>query len=99
MKLQEALTKVREQNLTKQQLEDYHLMLSGLYGEMKIEIGTLKKEKAMFIADRKPEDSIISRKSAFEATKSGQRLIELESYASATSVMLGSIKSRLYSIY
>ena len=99
MTLQEALKKVREENLNKQQLEEYHLMLSGLYGDMKIEIGQLKKEKAMFIASRKPEDSIASRKADWEATKSGQRLIEMESYVSATSVMLSSIKSRLYSIY
>lgn len=99
MKLEEALKKVREENLSKQQLEEYHLMLSSLYGDMKIEIGGLKKEKAIFISQRTPEDSIASRKSDFEATKSGQRLIEMESYASATKVMLDSIKSRLYSLY
>lgn len=99
MKLEEALQKVREENMTKTELENYHLALSGLLADMKQEIASLKKEKAIFMSRRGQGESVVSRKIDWDATDRGQRLIEMEGKAGATSTMLGSIKSRLYTLY
>lgn len=99
MRLDEALKKVREENLTKTELESYHLALSGLHADMKQEIATLKKEKAIFMSQKDTQESIANRKVLWEATTQGQRLLEMIGHAGATSTMLSSLKSRLYSQY
>ena len=98
MKLIDLLQAVREDNLTKTQLESYHTTLSGLYGDLMINIAKLKKEKAMFEASD-PNASVAKMKVLWKARPEGQRLIELEGYARATSTQLRSLKNRLYSIY
>lgn len=108
LKLDEAFKKIREEDLDKQTLEHYHLALSGLLSDMKIEVATLKKEKALFMHDytrpmtsngKELRISVAQAKIEWESTKSGQRLIEMEGNVSATNTMVGSIKTRLYSIY
>jgi hypothetical protein len=99
MKLQEVLQKVREEDLGREDLENYHLALSNLFGEIKREMASLKKERALFMAGKAPEESVACRKVYWDATPSGQRLFELEGDASATKIMIDSVKSRLYSIY
>lgn len=99
MELAEALKKVREDNLTKTELEGYHLSLSGLLADMKLEVASLKKEKAIFMAGKAQGESIANRKVAWEATKQGQRLLEMIGHVGATKTMLDSLKSRLYSQY
>jgi hypothetical protein len=99
MKLEEALKKVREENLTKGELENYHLALSGLLADMKIEVSQLKKEKAMFMVQKEAQESIANRKVSWDATPRGQRLLEMIGNAGATKTMVDSIKSRLYTIY
>lgn len=98
MTLVEMLRAVREENLTKTDLEKYHTTLSGLYGDIQIEIAALKKEKAIFEASD-PNKSVAKMKVEWKATEKGQRLIELEGYARATSTQLRSLKNRLYAIY
>ncbi len=99
MKLEEALKKVREENLDKQQLENYHLALSGLLADMKIEVASLEKEKAIFMSRKEAGQSVADRKTEWGGTSQGQRLIEMKGKVSATTTMVGSIKTRLYSIY
>lgn len=100
MKLEEALKKVREENLDKQQLENYHLALSGLLSDMKMEVANLEKEQAIFMAkDFGEKMSVADRKVLWKATEKGQRLIEMKGKVSATTTMVGSIKTRLYSVY
>ena len=99
MKLEDALKKVREENLDKQQLENYHLALSGLLADMKLEVASLEKEKAIFMAKKESGQSVADRKIEWGGTQQGQRLIEMKGKASATITMVGSIKTRLYSIY
>jgi predicted metal-binding transcription factor (methanogenesis marker protein 9) len=96
--LVEAILAVREQNLTKSQLEDYSQM-SLLLSEMLVEASDLEKEEALFLAERAVGESVIARKITFKTTASGQRLIVLKRYISAVRTLLGSIKSRLYQIY
>lgn len=97
--LQEAIKMVREENLTKSQLEDYHNQMSLLLAEMQIEASSLEKEEALYLADRDNAESVISRKVSWKATQSGLRLLVLKRYISAVKTLLGSIKNRLYSIY
>lgn len=98
MTLLELLKAVREENLTKTQLESYHTTLSGLYGDLQLELARLKKEKAMFEASD-PNKSVAKMKVEWKATEKGQRLIELEGYARATATQLRSLKNRLFAIY
>lgn len=99
MQLQDAIKAVREENLTKTQLEDYHSQMSLLLAEMQIEASELEKDEALFLADRNVGESVISRKVAWKATQQGQRLIVLKRYISAVKTLLGSIKNRLYLTY
>lgn len=97
MKLLDLIKSVREENLTKDQLESYQTEISNLFAQMQIEMADLEKEEAIFI--EKSEGSVAQKKVTWKATPSGQRLIVLKRYATATRAILGSIKSRLYSIY
>lgn len=100
MKLEEAIKKIREENLTKDELEKYHLSLSGLLYDMKQEVASLEKAEALFMAkDFGEKMSVADRKVLWKATQQGQRLIEMKANVSSTNTMVGSIKTRLYSIY
>src|ERR1035437_1592144 len=99
MKLEEALIKVREENLSKDQLENYHLALSGLLADMKQEVASLEKLKAMFMARKEAGQSVADTKTQWGGTSEGQRLIEMKGNVSATNTMVGSIKTRLFSVY
>jgi len=95
--LKDLIVSVKEQNLSKDQLEAYRDQLSGLYAEMQMEMADLEKEEALFTG--KLDGSAISRKIAWKITESGLRLIMLKRYCLATKELLNSLKSRLYSFY
>ena len=102
MTLLELIKSVKEQKLSKEQLEDYRDQMSHLFAEMQLEMAELEKEEAIFMeawigTDQKA--SVPQKKVAWKITKSGQRLIVLKRYCLATKEMLNSLKSRLYSIY
>lgn len=100
MKLNELITAVKEQNLTKDQLEAYRDQLSGLYAQMQMEMAELEKLEALFMQrEYGDKNSVASVKLGWKGTEKGQRLIELKRYCLATKEMLNSLKSRLYSIY
>ena len=104
MKLQELIVKVKEKNLTKDQLEEYRNDMSEIFAQMQLEMADLEKEEALFmdiytINKRGNEASGVDKKIAWKATEAGQRLIVLKRYALATKELLNSLKSRLYSIY
>lgn len=99
MTLLELITKVKEKNLNKDQLEDYRDQMSSLFAEMQLEIAELEKSEAMFMGNKTAESSVAEMKVYWKATKEGQRLILLKRYCLATKEMLNSLKSRLYSIY
>ncbi len=98
MKLLDLFKAVKEESLSKQQLEDYHKEMSEMYAEMHIQMAVLKKEKAMFMV-RTPEIATASMKRAWEGSELGQRELELTGYIRATSAQLKSLKNRLYSQY
>lgn len=97
--LLEMLKAVREENLSKDSLENYHTTLSGLYGDIQIEIAGLKKDKAIFFIEADQALPDVKIKRLWDASEKGQRLIDLESYAKATRVQLLSLRNRLYSTY
>jgi len=92
------LEAVKEDSLTKTQLENYHTQLSGLYADLMVQIADLKKEKALFEA-ADPNLSVAKSKVLWKASERGQRLIQLEGYARATSTQLKSLRNRLYATY
>jgi hypothetical protein len=98
MKLIDLLREVKDEHLTKSQLEDYHTKLSALFGDIQLEMADLKKKKAIFEASD-PNDSVAKMKVRWKATPEGQRLIELEGYGRATNTQLRSLKNRLYAMY
>lgn len=97
--LKDLIIAVKEQKLSKDQLENYHSELSNVFAQMKLETADLEKEEALFMYGKQEDDSVANRKNAWKASKSGQRLIELDNYCLAVKTLLSSIKSRLYSIY
>lgn len=98
MNLQDLILAVREENLTKSQLESYHLALCNLKAELKQEFGVLKKEEALYLLGRKDE-SVASRKIAWGASERGQRRYEVESDIGSVNALLEGTKARLFSIY
>lgn len=99
MKLQELIVAIKDDKLTKDQLEGYHSELCNLKSQLYLELAELKKEKALFMVKRDAGVSIAARKEEWDATQRGQRKFEIESYISSTKALTDSIKSRLYSIY
>jgi len=99
MKLVEALKAVREENLSKEQLENYFTSLSGLFSDLQIELADLEKEEAIFMAkEQEISVSVAQRKIVWKATDLGQRLIMLKRYATATSTQLRSLKTRIFAL-
>lgn len=99
MKLIELIKSVVEQNLSKDQLEDYRNQMSSLFSQMMLEMAELEKSEALFMNTKTTEESVAQKKIEWKATEKGQRLIVLKRYALALKEMLNSLKSRLYSIY
>ena len=99
MKLIELIQAVREQNLSKDQLEDYRDQLSGLFAQMQLEMAELEKQEGLFMGKKEQDESVAELKVRWKATHEGQRLIELKRYCLATKELLNSLKSRLYSLY
>jgi len=93
---------VKEKNLTRDQLENYHQELTQMYAAIMVEIAGLKKDRPFFFdeyekAHEKTSEVRIERE--WQKSEKGQRLILLEAYVKATSKVLSSLKSRLFSIY
>lgn len=100
MTLLELFQAVKEETLTKTDLEKYRDALSNLYAEMQIEMATIEKSEAMYFYNRtNPETTDISIKRQWKATPDGQRQILLNRYLKATEKVLSSLKSRIYAQY
>jgi hypothetical protein len=99
MTLTELIVAVKEQNLSKDQLEEYQQQMSEVYAQMQFEMADLEKQEALYMNGKNEDESVANRKITWKATKEGQRLIVLKRYCIATKTLLNSLKSRLYSIY
>lgn len=96
MQLLELIKKVKERNLNKSQLEDYHSQLSSLFAEMQLEMSEIEKEEAIFMHGKSDDESVANRKISWKATDKGQRLLVLKRYQLAVKELLNSLKSRIY---
>lgn len=94
MTLQALIQAVKEEHLTREQLEAYGDQLSGLFAQFQMEIAELEKMEARYPMEN--FKSAIERKNNWKATPAGQRLIELKRYAIATKELINSLKSRVY---
>jgi len=99
MTLEALIKSVKEEGLSKDQLEVYRDNLSHLFAEMQMELANLEKAEALFMGAKTAEVSVAQRKIEWKMTTQGQRIIELKRYSLATKELLNSLKSRLYSIY
>ena len=99
MKLENLIIAVKENNLSKDQLENYQQEMSNVLAQMLFETATIEKEEALYMNGKSQEESVANRKITWKASEKGQRLIVLKRYIEATKVLLNSLKSRLYSIY
>jgi hypothetical protein len=97
--LRELILAVKEQNLTKTDLEKYRDAMSDLFANMQLEIAQIEKSEALFMNAKDDNKSVAQRKIEWKATPEGLRLIELKRYCLATKEMLNSLKSRLYQIF
>lgn len=98
MTLLELIKSVKDNKLTREQLEDYHSQMSNLFAEMQLEMADLEKEEAIFMNSKGEDESVASVKIRWKATQEGQRLLMLKRYALATKEMISSIKSRVYQL-
>lgn len=97
MNIAEIFREIKDEKLGRAQLEKYEQQLAALYAEMMMEIGSLKKERALFFLERqRPETTDVSIRRLWDAAPNGQKLIELEANVKAVSRMLSSVKSRIY---
>ena len=99
MKLQDLIKSVKEENLSKDKLENYRDDLSTLFAEMQLELASIEKKEALFMNTKTAEQSVAETKIKWKATDEGQREIMLKRYCLATKELLNSFKNRLYSIY
>lgn len=96
MQLKDVIKIVKDQNLSKEQLEHYFDMVSVLLAELLIEMSKLEKEEALFMNAKSKEESVANRKVSWKATTGGQRLIVLKNYKDASKILLNSIKNKIY---
>lgn len=99
MTLTDLIIAVKEQRLTKDELEKYRDQMSQLFAEMQIEMSEIEKDEALFMNERQAGESAISRKIQWKATTGGLRLIVLKRYSLATKAMMNSLKDRLYNFF
>ena len=93
--LSKTLEAIKEENLTKEKLEDLHSTLLRLRADVKMEMAGLMKEKALFML-REPNKSVAQRKIEWDGSEKGQRLLDLRSYVSALGDAQESVKTRIY---
>jgi hypothetical protein len=100
MTLLELLDAVRDESLTKTQLEKYRDDLIHVHTKMCWELADIEKEEARFIYRKTdPETPDIKIKREWKATLKGQRQIELNRYLKGVVKEVDSLKSRLYNLF
>lgn len=98
MTLKELILAVKEKTLSKEQVEGYRDDLANLSAQMFLEMADLEKAEALFL-DSSQEKTAVASQRKWNASEKGQRQIQLKNYIRATDKILGSLKSRLYSMY
>jgi len=95
MRLLKLFEEVKEENLNKEQLEQYFSELSQLMAQVVLELAEKEKEEGIFMGEN-IEEKTATRKREWKRSQSGQRLIQLKAYKTAGNLVLQSIKTRIY---
>lgn len=101
--LQQLFESVKEEHLSKSDLEKYHSGLTMLFASMHLEMADLEKLEAVYFeefrmdGDKSRADTAIKR--MWNVLPPGQRLITLKHSAKAAEKVLSSLKNRLYAQY
>ncbi len=96
MTLLELITIVKDQDLSKEQLEDYYADLSILLAQLHNELGDREKERALFI-DSCTEKTEAKKVIKWQVSDGGQREIVLKRYLKSAEHLQSGIKQRIYS--
>lgn len=97
MKLAEVIQVVKDENLSKEQLEQYFDMVSALLAQLLMDMSELEKKEALFMLSEAQNGSVASVKVKWRGSTEGQKLIGLKRYAEACKVLLRSIKNKIFS--
>ena len=89
---------IKEQNLSRDQLENYFTELSSLYAEMEIRMGELEKEQAIFLNEC-GEKTRAGAETKWDATSKGQESITIKHNLRALSKLISSVRHRVISVY
>lgn len=95
IKLADLIQLVKDENLSKEQLEDYYSMACQLATDISMALGDYQKKEALFMVNR-VEGSVASKKVEWKGSVEGQRLIELKSYMTAIKSLMAGLKNRIY---
>ena len=98
MQLLDLIKQVNDKTLSREQLEEYRDNLVVLFAQMQLELADLKKKEAIYLLEHK-KDTNVETQREWDATKEGQREIELRYYSKATEKMVSSLKDRVYRLY
>lgn len=102
MNLTEILKEVREENLSRAQLEKYEMTLSSLYADYQMSIAAGEKAKALFFlaqGQEHPELPDIRIKRIWNGRDEGIDLMTKKIEVKAIAKMLSSVKARIYQQY
>ena len=102
MTLQEILSKVREERLSRADLESFEQHLTALYSEVMLRIATLQKAESLYFYAKEvehPELPDIKIKRLWRASDEGIELRQREVEVKVIAKNLSSIKSRIYQSY
>lgn len=93
--IQDIISKVKEGDLTKYELEEYASMLDVLQAEYELQLADIEKAEAMFLANcgEKTRAGAVTK---WEASEQGQKGIELKRQLRAISKLASSVKTRIY---
>lgn len=97
MKLTELIQSIKEDTLTKQQLEDYHTQLVALYAEISERLGELEKKEAIF-QSKSSERTRAGAERLWNATEEGLEEIELKRKIKAVEKLASSVKHRIFNV-
>jgi hypothetical protein len=96
--ISELAKSIKEENLSKDQLEHYYTELTSLSADMELSLADLKKAEAIFL-NESGEKTRAGAERIWKATEKGQEQISLTGNIRAIDKLRSSIKSRMYQSY
>ena len=94
----DTLNAVKDRNLTKTQLEDFHSTLCELRSGIKLELADVLKAKSLFLVEKPKEIGETRHKITWQASSLGQREIELKNYVGSVNSAIEGVKTRIYAL-